>query len=442
MFPLFWENLDSAKPTNIFFKELPYKIAEKYVIKHLVWLSSWKVLLKNRKCFGKFLNNDNTYILDNNLRLKDALTLYNIDFIFELFLILASRNKVDAGSFNGIRIDQLIYDELTRSFSSPAFFQAVLIDLAFQKLNLDSLKILLFRLEFQPHERSILYNTHGGDIQTIGFQHSALSKNFLNYVFMDGELEMYLNNKSKNTYKSMPLPDYIFTSGKVGSNFMSDAGYPLNKITIVGGIRFSEIYNYKKTLTTKDELRVKYGLPLDKKIIFCPTSLFLDETINMLNSLIFSTKDEQSTYYLIIKLHPACDKKMFSNKIERYLTTNCVKNSNFYISQSINNYDYITLSDISIYLGGSMAIEAMLLGESPLVYLSRCNFTHNPIADYLDSVHVAFDRKSMKERINTLNMTNTGNNMQVVTDMFSGLDDKPYDKFINEIDKIYNGVNK
>ena len=45
--------------------------------------------------------------------------------------------------------------------------------------------------------------------------------------------------------------------------------------------------------------------------------------------------------------------------------------------QSINTYDYIILSDLSIFLGGSMAIEALSLGERPLVYLPRNNFSHN-----------------------------------------------------------------
>jgi hypothetical protein len=102
---------------------------------------------------------------------------------------------------------------------------------------------------------------------------------------------------------------------------------------------------------------------------------------------------------------------------------------------------YILLSDLSVFLGGSLAIEALLLGGNPLVYRPSSNFSHNPISDYPDLVRYAFDRNSMKNEINSFNDQRKDNNqMQVVNDMFNDLNDKPYDKFINKIDIIYNGV--
>ena len=99
------------------------------------------------------------------------------------------------------------------------------------------------------------------------------------------------------------------------------------------------------------------------------------------------------------------------------------------------------LSDLSVFLGGSLVIEALSLGESPIVYLPSNNISHNPISDYLDTVHYAFDRNSMKKEINSFNDQRKDNNpMQVVNDMFNDLNDKPYDKFINKIDTICNGV--
>ena len=50
--------------------------------------------------------------------------------------------------------------------------------------------------------------------------------------------------------------------------------------------------------------------------------------------------------------------------------------------------------------------------------------------------------QTLKEyQINSFNDQRKDNNqMQVVNDMFNDLNDKPYDKFINKIDIIYNGV--
>ena len=60
----------------------------------------------------------------------------------------------------------------------------------------------------------------------------------------------------------MPLPDHIFTSGQVGFDFMSNAGYPSKNIDIVGGIRFSDIHTYNQNMPNKIKLRNKYDIYL------------------------------------------------------------------------------------------------------------------------------------------------------------------------------------
>ena len=414
------------------------KLQKTYNVTHIIWLSPWKKLIVHRNWLRQLKINNKTLILDKILNIKDAMSLFRLNTFLILLSILVRKNRVNIGSLDGIKIDGIIYDELYRSFSSSTFFEALLIDKALQKVSLVNLKLLIFRLEFQPHERALLYNTKR-QVKSIGFQHSALSKNFMNYVFMKDELGTYWNNK--NDSSSMPLPEHIFTSGQVGSDFMSEAGYPLKNIDIVGGVRFAEMYNYIKQKSNKIDLRIKYDLPLDKSIIFAPTSLLVDETINMLDTLIFSIKETQKEYFLILKCHPASNSKLFARKIEHFLDSNWDSSSYCFITQSINTYDYILLSDLSVFLGGSLVIEALLLGESPLVYLPSSNFSHNPILDYLDTVRYAFDRNSMKKEINSFyDQRKDNNQMQVVNDMFNDLNDKPYDKFINKINIIYNGV--
>lgn len=438
LFPLFWKDLKTDKPRDIFLNSLSYEMSKKYNVTQFIWLSSWKRLLINRGCLSNLKINNKTYILDNNITIIDALSIFNLNIFLILLSILACKNRNNIGSIEGIKIDHIIYDELFRSFSSATYFQALLIDIAFQKVPLTNLRTLIYRLEFQPHERSLLYNTNER-VRTVGFQHSALSNNFLNYVFKEDELKTHLLNQ--NDSQRMPLPGYIFTSGAVGFEYMSHAGYPDNRICIVGGVRFSEIYEYNKRKSSKADLRLKYNIPKDKYIIFAPTSLFVDETINMLDSLLYSIKDSQRNNYLIIKLHPASVTKTFSTKIRHFLDANWQNNSYCLIKESINTYDYILLSDVAIFLGGSMAIEAMSLGEKPFIYLTNNHFIHNPISNYLDSVSYAFNRSSMQKAFNSSGgKTNDKNAQKAVRDMFGELKGNPYEIFINKIDLIYNGV--
>ena len=104
----------------------------------------------------------------------------------------------------------MILDELMHSFKNPVTLQAYLLDCAIRKLEMKKFSHIFFRLEFQPIEKSLLYNTIS-KTKTIGFQHSALSKNFLNYSFLNDEL----GGNFKVT-QNMPTPDNIITSGKLG----------------------------------------------------------------------------------------------------------------------------------------------------------------------------------------------------------------------------------
>ena len=141
------------------------------------------------------------------------------------------------------------------SFSSSSFFNALLIDRALQKLPLDNLNLLIYRLEFQPHERALLYNTKG-KVQSVGYQHSALSKNFLNYVFKKDELGWHWGKRAESS--SMPLPDHIFTSGQIGFDYMSIAGYPEDHLFIWGGIRYYDLRKNIHLMSSKNELRIHY----------------------------------------------------------------------------------------------------------------------------------------------------------------------------------------
>ena len=157
MYPLFWKDLDTDHPRNIFLNSLPSEIAKKYVVTHIIWINPWRKIITNLKLLYKLINSNKTYVLENNIKLKDILSLFTLIRIH----LSPIQRKNDRNIFllDGINITCIIYDEIFRSLSSPSYFEAFLIDKALQKAKLDNLKFLIFRLEYQPHERSILYNT-------------------------------------------------------------------------------------------------------------------------------------------------------------------------------------------------------------------------------------------------------------------------------------------
>lgn len=249
-------------------------------------------------------------------------------------------------------------------------------------------------------ERAILYNTFG-KTKCVGFQHSALGKNFLNYVFKPGELREHWDNR-QNT-NSMPLPDYILTSGELGSEFMLDAGYPESNVAVVGAVRFRSLFEYRKQMLNQNELRTRYAIAANKKVIFVAPSPLLQETVCMLDDLLSAIRGAEGPFHIIVKCHPdAVGIPGYTVKVKEVLKVNEDASSFDFFTEPIALYDYIRLSDALLVAGGTVALEAIVLGCVPIIYTNRTQFSHNPMTAYSNAAIIVDDSESMRAALNML----------------------------------------
>ena len=99
--------------------------------------------------------------------------------------------------------------------------------------------------------------------------------------------------KKKNDTRSMPLPDYIFTSGQIGYDYMSSAGYPEDNLFVCGGIRYYDLRKNIHLMPSKSQLMIKHSIPSQKQIIFVVTTPITSETVAMLR-LLYQAIDKQN----------------------------------------------------------------------------------------------------------------------------------------------------
>lgn len=432
-FPAWWKNVFSGRPTDIFFGTIPGEIAKSRDVHYLVWLEPWREVLKKRGDIAAFLRQKTVTVLEGMLGLRDILALFDPSIYVRFFKILDQHNICSA-NINGCDISVFVHETLFDSLTHPHFVQNMLLDRAMQKVTLAHLNTLFFRLEFQPMERAILNNARG-QTTTIGFQHSALGRNFLNYVFKAGELGEHWN--VRNGSNAMPLPDYIITSGELGVKYMVHAGYPSDRVAVGGGIRFRQIYEYVKSRPEKHELRNRYSFPMDAKIVLLATSPLILETICMLSDTLEGLSTEQERVHLLVKCHPnAVGFPGYVHKISEILRRNDHKISYDVITKSGSLYDYISLSDILILTGGSVAIEALMLGVVPVIYVCPPQFSHNPMIDYPDSVFLAHDEGSIRQALEEIGgkqpkVEKKHRRQRPIRDMVYDLSEDPDERFLN-----------
>ena len=400
IYPVWWKYPFSKGATDLIFQNVALELEREKPVRYLLWLIPGHVLLRNRKGFEAFAGKRRVFILDSLLGVFDILSVLDP----RLFMKLLKAFRIacrSAHEMAGIDISPLAREDLFRSFTSPMFFQCLLLDQCLQRVTMENLETLFFRLEFQPLERALLYNTHG-KTNTVGFQHSALGKNFLNYVFEDGELRIHGNNQDDSD--SMPLPDYILTSGGKGVEYLRQSGYPPERLAVGGAVRLGPLYSYRENTPPRQKLRQQYGIPADKKVIFVATSPLLQETICMLSDMFDAVKSDSDRFHLVIKCHPnAHAVPGYIRRVRGMMDSRRSDVSLDFYTEPIAFYDYISLSDAVLLTGGTVALEAMLLGCVPIIYVNDAQFSHNPMTEYPEAVILVDGRESMEEALKIIN---------------------------------------
>ncbi|MFH1857918.1 MAG: hypothetical protein ABH845_03325, partial [Candidatus Omnitrophota bacterium] len=399
VYPLWWKEPFSEKATDLIFQTIPEKIEREKPIWHVLWLMPGHTLLWRKKGFEAFTRKHRVFILDSLLGFSDILSIFD-PFIFVRFFKAFSTAYHASYEIGGTNISPLARGDLFRAFTSPVFFQCLLLDRCLQRVAFGNLDALFFRIEFQPIERALLYNTYG-KMKTIGFQHSALGRNFLNYVFDEGELDAHWQKRGEQ--ESMPLPDYILTSGAIGIEYMRRAGYPAERLAVGGSVRFSPLYEYREKMSSRQELRKKYGIPPGRTVVFVATAPLLQETLCMLADLFDAVKPAPERFHLVVKCHPGANAVPgYISKVKEVIAAHGKTVSLDFYNEPVAFYDYITLSDAVLLTGGTVALEAMLLGCVPIIYINDAQFSHNPMTEYAGAVIFVDGSDAMAAALKTI----------------------------------------
>ena len=298
IYPLWWKNLKSKYPTDIFFDDIPYVLENNHTVNFLVLLDGLRIIT-DKKCLN-VLNSKKYLIINKLINLYDICSIFNPLLLYKLFLVRKIVAKKSIIFIDGQNFSELVKDEIIQSLVDPTFFRNILLDRALRHIEFGNFSLLLYRLEFQTLERPLLTNSRN-KTKTIGLQHSAMSDNFLNYVFTDNQLK---TQPSDNVKYSLPLPDVILTCGNLAYKYFIQAGYAKEQLFVVGGVRFKQLHKQMKRKYSKNKLRIQYNISISTKILFIPMSQLLSENISLIKDLIIAVESLNSPYRVVIKINP------------------------------------------------------------------------------------------------------------------------------------------
>jgi surface carbohydrate biosynthesis protein (TIGR04326 family) len=241
----------------------------------------------------------------------------------------------------------------------------------------------------------------------IGYQHSAISRMYLNYFFSKRELGI------------MPFPDKIVANGRYTKDVFVESGYPREKVVQGGAVRYAYLLGPKMVMG-----RRKKGKP----VILVTPSISKFDAMELIWK-IFKAFEHRDEYKILIKCHPT----MPFEKISGHLNIKLPKHF------TVSNKPVVELlseSDVLLYTYSTTCVEAIAAGVPALHVRSDLMIDLDPLdfnpgarlsarnpEEIVKRVEeaIAMDEKELSKKRKMWN--------SVVKDLFGRVDDSTYRLF-------------
>lgn len=272
--------------------------------------------------------------------------------------IILDPNFKSIFSFNGIHF----WDKIFKDFKKMTYFPY--LPTFFQLMK--SLELFLIsnkpKAVVIPYEKgslaiAMIMVCKKLDIKTIAVQHGGFHiLKHIDYSHTD-------IHSDKNPF-GIPIPDVSLVYGIAAKKFLTRVGYPENKIVVFGNPEYFNIEKMIEIFNSQD-LKVKYNIPKNKKIILFTTSKLQDSyksdgTRNydeqVLEKLLESFGNNKD-YFVILKPHPASEPtEKYDEIIKKHDCLNCV------ILQG-NLLEFIHIADTLVSVESTTLLDSIVMGK-------------------------------------------------------------------------------
>ncbi len=388
LYPLFW-SAPLTQPIELFFQGAPDVLAREQPVYYLAWLPGITELWKDRAQIRRVFADRRIIPIEPALRLRDFFSLFDLGIAKRASRMLRRLWDGNTISFRDYDISRLAYKDVFKSWTSPEFPKALLLEKSLQRaLKRRRPRNLIYRLEFKPFENAVLCACKGLT-RTVGFQHSAISQNFLTYVFEPGAL----------AEKDALAPDHILTTGLTAARLLSRAGIGPDRLTTIGPLRYAPLLDYIRDRVPRARLREQYSIPQNKRVIFVAASLLREETLSMMTALFKAVEGDGQQYFVILRCHPSVAMgAVFEKQLGKIFGPDGYR----ILEGKIPIYDTMSTADVLLLTGSTVGVEAVALGVVPIVYECPAQFGNNPLTEIPASALFVRDFSTLRSALQTV----------------------------------------
>lgn len=431
-YPFWWNNAYTHKATEKFFGTLPEDLGKIYPVFYATWLFSLNPIriCLSRIYLKQFLRNKKMVLIECLLSIREKSKIIHLGYFRWIISVRKFFNLCSNFSYGKFNISRLIYEEVSHSLTQIELFNSILIEDAFSNLTQKyKPKAVIFRIEFQPFEKAIVAGVKDR-CTTVSFQHSTFSKNRLSHFFAPGEIPFYLSEN--NSKWALPLPEYIFTTGRYFQDKMLEMGFSSEKIDVCGPVRYRDLIVYIKGDREKLQKRRELGFSDSEKIFLVAMGWLEQEVISLLASIVKASEGINGRLHLIFRSHPHMG---YNKEILRFLKKARPNFKYSFFKKGLSLYDVVFICDGVIQIQTTLGFEAMAIGKVPIVYENRYVYNFNSSEELKGYVPIVCSFKELRDAINlVLNNGKEIENMarrqsKVIDNFFFDIKNDPYKRF-------------
>lgn len=254
--------------------------------------------------------------------------------------------------FGDKEVAEILNKELIRNVYKIQLFQLLHYPAIKRMLNKIELKTFILTCENNPWERMCIdaIKEIRPSVKVIGYSHNVIPQASAN---------MFLSQE-ENKYS--PLPDKILTTGKEPKRIMECYGhFPRDSIVIACGLRFQYLI----------------GKPLSQRRPIQNILLALEGVENVRYLIEYALKQlmNHARYRVTIRAHPVLPWSYFVKKYGY----NLKPYENFRISDNQSLYEDIENSDVVLYWGTTVALEALSIGKPVIHFDNGSLLSYDPL---------------------------------------------------------------
>jgi len=244
--------------------------------------------------------------LERYLRLRDVVKVYwgSLAPLRYLWLELASRTFRRSFGWRGVNCFEILRRDLRISFVERVPDHLLFARQMERFVKTRRPPVLVTYLELYCHGRAIISGAKQGhpDVVTVGYQHSAITRNKLFYRFEPHELAK-AGDDHPDFVAHMPTPDRFAVTGPIGARVLAAGGYPTERLWTIGSPRFDGLRESTRGTGDAAARRSELGIEAGRVVVLITGNIFLDGTRHLIEQSLLALRARPDCFALF-KLHP------------------------------------------------------------------------------------------------------------------------------------------